>query len=63
MVDWIQLAQDRVEWWVFVNTAVKLWGSIKGGEINDQVKDNQSFLKEPESWSSFNFLTPVLFPK
>jgi hypothetical protein len=24
-VNWIQLAQDRVQWWAFVNTAMNLW--------------------------------------
>jgi hypothetical protein len=23
--NWIQLAQDRVQWWVFVNTMMNLW--------------------------------------
>jgi hypothetical protein len=22
---WIQLAQDRVQWWAFVNTVMNLW--------------------------------------
>jgi hypothetical protein len=24
-VNWIQLAQGRVQWWAFVNTAMNLW--------------------------------------
>jgi hypothetical protein len=24
LVDWIHLAQDRVQWWTFVNVAVNL---------------------------------------
>ena len=24
-VDWINLAQDRGEWWLVVNTVVNLW--------------------------------------
>jgi hypothetical protein len=23
--NWIQLAQDRIQWWAFVNTAMNLW--------------------------------------
>jgi hypothetical protein len=23
--NWIQLAQDRVQWWAFVNTVMNLW--------------------------------------
>jgi hypothetical protein len=23
--NWIQLAQDRVQWWAFLNTVVNLW--------------------------------------
>jgi hypothetical protein len=23
--NWIRLAQDRVQWWAFVNTVMKLW--------------------------------------
>jgi hypothetical protein len=23
--NWIQLAQDRVQWWAFVNTVMSLW--------------------------------------
>jgi hypothetical protein len=24
-VDWIRLAQDRVQWWTYVSTVVNLW--------------------------------------
>jgi hypothetical protein len=24
-VTWIQLAEDRVQWWAFVNTVMSLW--------------------------------------
>jgi len=24
-VDWIQLAQDMVQWWAFINTVMNLW--------------------------------------
>jgi hypothetical protein len=24
-VNWIQLAQDRVQWWAFLNTVMNLW--------------------------------------
>jgi hypothetical protein len=33
-VDWMQLAQDREQWWVVVNTNDPS-GYIKGGEILD----------------------------
>jgi hypothetical protein len=23
--NWVQLAQDRVQWWAFVNTVMNLW--------------------------------------
>jgi hypothetical protein len=33
-VDWIQLAQDREQWWVFQNTVMKLQGLLKGREFD-----------------------------
>jgi hypothetical protein len=29
--DMTELAQDWVQWWAFVNTAMKLWGPYKEG--------------------------------
>jgi hypothetical protein len=30
-VDWIQLVQDRVQWWAFLNMILMLWSFIKAG--------------------------------
>jgi hypothetical protein len=32
-IDWIDLAQDRDQWGVFVNTVLNRWGSINRSEI------------------------------
>jgi hypothetical protein len=38
-VDWIYLAQDRVQWRALVNTRMNLRSSIKDGKLLDQVND------------------------
>jgi hypothetical protein len=38
-VDWINVAQNRVNWQVFIRTVMNLRNSIKGGEF----LDHQSF--------------------
>lgn len=30
-VDWIQLAQERTQWWALVNVSKELWGFIEYG--------------------------------
>jgi hypothetical protein len=35
----MHLAQDRDQWKPLVNTAMKTLGSIKGGELLDQLSD------------------------
>jgi hypothetical protein len=30
-VDWIHLAQDREQWWAFVNTVMNIWIPHKAG--------------------------------
>jgi hypothetical protein len=32
-VDWIHVAQDRVQWWVFVNTVMNLQVPWGGGDL------------------------------
>jgi hypothetical protein len=27
-VEWFQLAQERVQWWIFVNTVMKFWQPV-----------------------------------
>jgi hypothetical protein len=34
-MDWIDLAQDRDQWWVLVNTVMNLRGSVKHWEIHE----------------------------
>jgi hypothetical protein len=34
-MDWIQLAQGRVQWWGLVNMAMDLKGSMRGKEFLD----------------------------
>jgi hypothetical protein len=41
-VNWIHLAQDRVQWWAFVNM-VKTFGFHKKGYFFDKLSDSQSF--------------------
>jgi hypothetical protein len=44
-VNWIQAPYDGYQWRTLVNTIMKPSGSIKGGELLDQLIDNQ-VLKE-----------------
>jgi hypothetical protein len=32
-VDWNDLVQNRDQWWTLVNRIMKLWRSIKGGQL------------------------------
>jgi hypothetical protein len=41
--NWIQLAQDRVQWWVFVNTVITFGFRKKAEYIFDKLSDNQLF--------------------
>jgi len=43
-VEWIQLAQNSVQWWPLVNTIMNLKGSTDGGEVLVRLK--YQFLKE-----------------
>jgi hypothetical protein len=40
-VNWIQLAQDRVQWWAFVNMVMNL--QVPGRIIFDKLSDNRLF--------------------
>jgi hypothetical protein len=33
-VDWIQLVQERTQWWALVNMSKEVWGFIKDGRID-----------------------------
>jgi hypothetical protein len=39
VMDWMHLAQDRVQWQALVNTVMNLQSSIKGGEFLDLLSD------------------------
>jgi hypothetical protein len=41
--NWIRLAQDRVQWWAFVNTVMNLRVSYRKQDIFDKLSDNQLF--------------------
>jgi hypothetical protein len=41
--NWVQLAQDRVQWWAFVNTVMNLWVSQESRIFFDKLSDNQLF--------------------
>jgi hypothetical protein len=42
-LNWIHLAQDRVQWWAFVNIAMNLWVLYRKQDIFDKLSDNQLF--------------------
>jgi hypothetical protein len=42
-VNWIQMAQDRVQWWAFVNTVMNLQVPQRKQDIFDKLSDNQLF--------------------
>jgi hypothetical protein len=41
--NWIQLAQDRVQWRACVNTVIKPSSSIRKQDFFDKLSDNQLF--------------------
>jgi hypothetical protein len=41
--NWIQLAQDRVQWQAFVNTVMNLWVPLRKRNIFDDLSNNQLF--------------------
>jgi hypothetical protein len=41
--NWIRLAQDRVQWWGFVNTLMNLRVPYESGIFFDKLSDNQLF--------------------
>jgi hypothetical protein len=41
--NWIQLAQDRVQWWAFVNRVMNLWVPKESRIFLDRLSDNQLF--------------------
>jgi hypothetical protein len=47
--NWIQLAQDRVQWRDFVNTVMNLWLPQEGGIFFDKLSDE--LFKYPAPWS------------
>jgi hypothetical protein len=34
---WIHLAQDRIQWWVLVNTIMNHWVPDKAGDVHDHL--------------------------
>jgi hypothetical protein len=42
-VNWIWLAQDRVQWWAFVNTVMNLQVHKESRIFFDKLSDNQPF--------------------
>jgi hypothetical protein len=38
-VEWMNLTQDRDQWWALVNVVVNLLGSIKGEEFLDYLSE------------------------
>jgi len=51
-VNWIQLAQDRVQWWAFVSTVMNLSRFHKERRLLfDKLSDYQLFKEYPAPWS------------
>jgi hypothetical protein len=50
--DWIQQAQDRVQWQDFANMVMDLQGSIKGREFLDQLREHKLLKKDSAPWSN-----------
>jgi hypothetical protein len=48
--NWIQLSQDRVQWWAFVNMVMNLQFPYESRIFSDKLTDNQLF-KYPAPWS------------
>jgi hypothetical protein len=44
-VDWIHLAQDRIQWWSVVNTVNEHSGTINGWEFVNQMCNYQILMK------------------
>jgi hypothetical protein len=45
-VDWIHMAQDRVQWRILVSTVMYLWVPKKCREILDQLSDYELLKKD-----------------
>jgi hypothetical protein len=41
--NWIQLAQDRVQWWAFCEHSYEPSGSIRKQDFFDKLSDNHFF--------------------
>jgi hypothetical protein len=41
-MNWIHLAQDRVQWWSVMKTVIKQWDSLKGISFSDQLLKRES---------------------
>jgi hypothetical protein len=42
-MNWIRLAQDRVQWWAFVIMIMNLWVSYESRIFFDKLSNNQLF--------------------
>jgi hypothetical protein len=49
-VDWIRLAQGRVQWRAFVRTVINLLFSQRRQAVFDKLSDNQLFKQYPAPW-------------
>jgi hypothetical protein len=49
--NWIWLAQNRVQWWAFVNMVMNLWVPSESRIFFDKLSDNQLFKLYPAPWS------------
>ena len=56
-MDWINLAEDRERRLVLVNAVINLKGSIKIGEILDQLRTSQLLRKDSVSWRELALCT------